>query len=109
MGELLQLAYQYKMNRLTTLCELYISKTIEKETTEGIERAKIDVIGILNLANRCNARQLAAFCLHFISSNYGPMSQRPEFAELSRKDRSHVEENRWPPQSYLDALAEYEQ
>ena len=106
--ELLQLAYQYKMNRLTTLCELYISKTIEKETTEGIERAKIDIIGILNIANQCEAKQLAKFCLHFISTNFGPMKKRPEWSNLSKSDKKYVEKNMWPPQDYLDALAEYE-
>jgi len=107
--DLMKMAFSLNLPRLVSLCELYISKTIEKETIEGIERANIDVIGILNLANTCRARQLAAFCLHFISTNYGPMSQRPEFRTLSHADRAHAEANRWPPQSYLDALVEYEQ
>ena len=105
---LLQLAFKYGLTRLVTLCELYISKTIEKETTVGIARAKIDIIGILNIANDCDAKQLAAFCLHFISTNFGPMKKRPEWSNLRKNDKKYVEQNMWPPQHYLDALAEYE-
>ena len=44
----------------------------------------------------------------YISSNYVPMSQRADFADLSGPDRAHVKANRWPPKAYLDAVAEYE-
>ena len=66
------------MRRLVTFCELYLSKIVEKENLEGIEKADIDVIGLLALAQQCQANQLAAFLLHFVSTNYGPMSKRAE-------------------------------
>jgi len=106
--ELMAIAHQFGMSRLVSLCELYTSKTIEKETFVGIEKADIDIIGILQIANQCNAKQLKAFCLQFISTNYGPMKKRAEWKNLSKEDRKYVEENKWPPQSYLDAVAEYE-
>uniref|UniRef100_A0A7S4IGK0 RING-type domain-containing protein n=1 Tax=Vannella robusta TaxID=1487602 RepID=A0A7S4IGK0_9EUKA len=106
--ELMSLAHEMGMTRLVSLCELYTSKTIEKETFVGIEKAEIDVIGILNVANQSNASQLKEFCLHFISTNYGPMKKRAEWKNMSKSDRKYVEQNKWPPQSYLDAVAEYE-
>ena len=106
--QLMQIAYEMKITRLISLCELYISKTIEKETAEKVEEAKINIIEILNIANLCNAKQLQQFCLHFISTNYEPMKQRKEWKQLNSNDRKYIEENKWPPQHYLDELAEFE-
>jgi hypothetical protein len=91
-----------------TLCELYISKMVEKATTDNIERAEIDVIGLLLESQTQNAGQLAAFCLHFISSNYQPFKKREEFAMLKDENLKHVEEHQWPPISYLKDLETYE-
>ena len=106
--KLIQNASKYGLTRLISLCELYLSKTIELETFKGIEKANIDIISILQVAAACKASQLENFCLHFISSNYGPMKKRPEWSTLSATHRRHIEENKWPPQSYLDAVDEYE-
>ena len=43
---ILELANQYVMPRLTTLCELYISKHVERATSESIAQANVDIIGI---------------------------------------------------------------
>jgi len=102
------LAHEYGLNRLISLCELYVSKEVEVATTDGIENAQIDIIGLLELAQAHNANQLAGFCLHFISNNYEPMKKRKEWDSLSRKNRQYVEEHRWPPVSYLKELEEYE-
>ncbi len=104
----LQAANQYALPRLVSLCELYASKIVEVATQDGIEKAEFDIIGLLHLAQSNNANQLAAFCLHFISNNYQPMSKRPEFASLTGKNLEYVEEHQWPPKSYLKALEEYE-
>ncbi len=106
--DLLALAHQYQLHRLITLCELYISKLIEKETTIGIARAQIDVIGILHFAQMYNAKQLEQFCLHFISTNYQPFSKRSEFSELKGSNKTYVEQHQWPPKSYFKALDEYQ-
>jgi Rho family protein len=107
--ELIEIAAKFGVPRLISLCELYISKTIETATFQGIENASIDVIGLLHVANAAGADQLRAFCLHFISTNYGPMKKRAEWKTLSKADLQHIEEHKWPPQSYLDAVADYEQ
>ena len=105
---LMILANQYGMSRLVTLCELYITKLIEKATVDGIAKADVDIIGLLLCAQTHNAAQLAQFCLHFISTNYQPMKQRKEFELLEGENLKYVEENQWPPLSYYQAMIEYE-
>jgi GTPase SAR1 family protein len=102
------IANQYGMSRLVTLCELYISKSIEKATTDAIEKADTDIINLLLCAQTHNAIQLSQFCLHFICTNYQPMKKRPEFSLLQGENLEHVEKNQWPPLSYWKELAEYE-
>ena len=42
---ILELSNQYVMPRLTALCELYISKHVERATSDSIARADVDIIG----------------------------------------------------------------
>ena len=105
---ILVLSNRFGCPRLMTLCELYISKMVEKATKDNIEKAEIDVIGLLLESQRQNALQLAAFCLHFISSNYQPFKKREEFKLLQEENLKHVEEHQWPPVSYLKELEVYE-
>ena len=42
---ILELANQYVMPRLTALCELYISKHVERATSNSIAQADVDIIG----------------------------------------------------------------
>lgn len=37
----------YRQKRLLNLCELYISKEVDRSVTKNIEKADIDVIGLL--------------------------------------------------------------
>lgn len=105
---ILALANEYCVERLITLCELYVSKMVDKAIAEGIEKAEINVVGLLLDSQQHNANQLAQFCLHFISSNFQPMKKRKEFSELTGDNLKHVEEHQWPPISYLKELEEYE-
>jgi len=105
---ILALANGYCMERLVTLCELYISKMVDKAIAEGIEKAEINVVGLLLDSQQHNANQLAQFCLHFIASNFQPMKKRKEFSQLSGDNLNYVEEHQWPPISYLKDLEEYE-
>jgi len=106
--QLLTLAHRFGITRLITLCELFLTKVVERATAADITRAEIDVIGLMTLAQRHNAKQLAAFCLHFISANYVPMSKRAEFATLEGENKRYVEEHKWPPDAYFVKLTEYE-
>lgn len=105
---ILILANRFGLPRLVTLCELYITKEVETATSDGIEKADIDVVGLLHLAEQHNADQLVGFCRHFIASNYQPMSKRPEFSTLEGENLEYIEANQWPPKSYLAELAVYE-
>jgi len=105
---ILALANEYVLPRLTTLCELYITKQVEIATTNDITNADIDVIGLLLGSQLYSAPQLEKFCFHFISSNYQPMKKREEFSKLIGDNLKYVEENQWPPKSYLEELDAYE-
>ena len=56
-----------------------------------------------------NEEQLSNWCLHFISSNYIAFEKRREFPLLTGSNKTHVEEHRWPPLSYLKEVEVYEQ
>ena len=58
----------------------------------------------LDIVQTHNARQLEAWCLHFIATNYAAFQRRREWAQLTGEHRAHMEEHRWPPQAYLEAL-----
>jgi len=105
---ILMLAHRYDDSRLITLCELYISKQIEKAVEKGFKKAEIDIISILLFSQKYNAKQLEAFLLHFISNNYEVMNNRPEWAYIEGENLEYIEEHRWPPLSYLLELETYQ-
>ena len=43
---ILELSNKYVSARLTALCELYISKHVERETAESISNSSVYIIGI---------------------------------------------------------------
>ncbi|XP_077869062.1 rho-related protein racA-like [Saccoglossus kowalevskii] len=101
------LANQFSQLRLINLCELYITKEIERSTAANIAEADIDVIGLLHSAQIHNADQLSDWCCHFISTNYMAFTQRTEFAELDGDNLDFITKNRWPPIDYLNEVEEY--
>ncbi|KAL8568759.1 hypothetical protein ACOMHN_054546 [Nucella lapillus] len=105
---ILILADEYCVPRLCNLCELYITKEVDRHCSERIERSELDVIGLLNTAEMYNAKQLVNWCLHFISSNFLSFENRKEFPNLTKEHRKHVTENRWPPLKYIQEVEEYE-
>jgi len=104
---ILELAARWQMNHLVTLCELFASKLIERRTRDDIIKADMDIIGMLHTAQQCGATQLTNFCLHFLSTNYQVIKQRPDFVNLTGANLRHVEEHQWPPVSYLKELEAY--
>jgi len=99
---------KFRVPRLMSFCEYFFTKVVEKAVEESLQKADFDVIGLLETADRCKAEQLSKWCLHFISSNYGPMSKRPEFERLTGKNLEYVENNQWPPKSYHEKVKKYE-
>ncbi|CAH1773133.1 unnamed protein product [Owenia fusiformis] len=105
--EILVLANQYCQTRLINLCELYITKEIDRSVTKSIEKSDIDVIGLLLSCQFHNADQLAKWCLHFISTNYSAFVNRSEFPQLADSNLEYIEEHRWPPVSYLNEMHQF--
>lgn len=105
---ILILAHGFRLPRLLQFAELYGSKKIERATTVGIQRADIDVIGLLHMAQAHGASQLASFCRFFCASNVTAMEKRPEFASLDGENLHWIREHQWPPASYLASLEQYE-
>jgi Rho family protein len=104
----LELADRYQNQPLLTLCELYASKMVERRTSKDIVKSDVDVIGLLLTAQAHHAKQLEAFCLHFISTNFRLMQKREEWNLLEGENLKYVTEHQWPPASYWKELEEYE-
>lgn len=107
-SKLLVLGNRYEIPRLVSYCELYASKEVEKATAQKVAKADFDVIGLLAIAKANNATQLEKFCLHFICTNYQAIKNRKEFSSLDSTSKNYVEENQWPPKSYIAQVQEYE-
>ncbi|XP_060078505.1 rho-related protein racA-like [Ylistrum balloti] len=105
---LIVLADKYGLKRLTNLCELHITKEVNKSVIKTIEKADIDVIGLLQSSQDYNAEQLSRWCLHFISTNYTAFKNRVELSSLNEENRTFIEANQWPPLSYIRDVEEYE-
>ncbi|ESO93584.1 hypothetical protein LOTGIDRAFT_119223 [Lottia gigantea] len=105
---LLILANEYNVMRLVNLCELYITKEVDKSCVKSIEKMDIDVIGLLMTAQIHNADQLSQWCLHFIASNHIAFNERDEYRLLDGENKEYIETNQWPPLSYLAEVEEYE-
>ena len=57
---LLQLADVYNTPRLVNLCELYITKEVDRSVSKNIEKSEIDVIGLLLIS-----QVVATLCLFY--------------------------------------------
>ena len=63
--------------------------------------------GLLLTSQLHNASQLSAWCLHFISSNYVVFKEKEEFSQLVGDNMDYINQHRWPPLSYEQAMEEY--
>ena len=106
---LLTASGSFALYRLVNLCELYLSKTIERATADSIQHCKLDLPAILNHATAARANQLVDFILHWLSTNYEAVSKRADImATLSPAHLEHLEANRWPPLTYIQQVEQYE-
>jgi hypothetical protein len=106
--EILQCASYFGVNRLVALCELYISKDIERLTATEIVSAKVSVVEILHLAKSSSANQLIEFCLHFLCVNNQGYRLRKDWGLMSEEEAEYIDVHQWPPKQYLDELELYE-
>ena len=54
-----------------------------------------------------SASQLSAWCRHFIASNYVIFKDKEGFSKLTGENLEYINEHRWPPLSYEQAMEEY--
>jgi small GTP-binding protein len=108
--DLMRVANLYNCACLRSRCELAISKGVDSSTAGRIQRADVDLIGVLLYSEQHRGTLISAFLRHFIATNYGPMKNRAEWEDLesSPDTLQYIEQHKWPPQSYLDELAAYE-
>ncbi|XP_033732154.1 rho-related protein racA-like [Pecten maximus] len=106
--ELLVVADKYGLKRLLSLCEVFVTNEMNKRVKNSQEKADMDVLGLLHTSQNYNAEQLSSWCLHFISANYTSFKNRKELSSLKEENKTYIEENQWPPLSYLREVEEYE-
>ncbi|XP_067389639.1 rho-related BTB domain-containing protein 2-like [Emydura macquarii macquarii] len=100
--ELLILTNRLCLPRLQALTEQY---AVDELLHAHVQQVEIDeqVIIYLEMTQFHNARQLAAWCLHFICTNYNRVCRRfpREMKYMSPENKAHCERQRWPPVWYL--------
>ncbi|XP_030348769.1 rho-related BTB domain-containing protein 2-like [Strigops habroptila] len=100
--ELLILTDRLCLPRLQALTEQY---AVDELLRAFMQRVEIDeqVLLYLELTQFHNARQLAAWCRHYICTNYNSVCRRfPRHMKfMSPENRAHFERHRWPPVWYL--------
>lgn len=107
---LMEAASSYGLTRLTNLCELYLSKCVERDTAASIAHCTIDLPSILERAYAARANQLVDFILHWLCTNYEAVSKRQDILDrLAPRHRLHLEANQWPPRSYIEQVERYEE
>eukprot|EP01084_Bolivina_argentea_P285492 489596_1 len=106
--DLLQFSNLMRESRLISWCEYLMSKVIERAVEQSIQKADLDIIGLLLIAQKHNAKQLEKFLLHFICTNYVPMRKKEEFKLLKGNNLKYIEKNRWPPKWYEEECVKYE-
>ncbi|KAI6069788.1 Rho-related BTB domain-containing protein 2-like protein [Aix galericulata] len=100
--ELLILTNRLCLPRLQALTEQY---AVDELLRAFMQQVEIDeqVIIYLEMTQFHNARQLAAWCLHYICTNYNSVCRRfpREMKFMSPENQAHFERHRWPPVWYL--------
>ncbi|XP_015275262.1 PREDICTED: rho-related BTB domain-containing protein 2-like [Gekko japonicus] len=100
--ELLVLTDRLCLSRLQALTEQY---AVDELVQASLQQVEIDaqVILYLEMTQFHNARQLAAWCLHYICTNYNSVCRRfpREMKCMSPENQAHFERHRWPPIWYL--------
>ncbi|XP_044285504.1 rho-related BTB domain-containing protein 2-like [Varanus komodoensis] len=100
--ELLVLTNRLCLSRLQALTEQY---AVDELVHASLQQVEIDaqVILYLEMTQFHNARQLAAWCLHHICTNYNSVCRRfpREMKSMSAENQAHFERHRWPPVWYL--------
>ncbi|KAH1168249.1 rho-related BTB domain-containing protein 1 isoform X1 [Mauremys mutica] len=109
MLELIALANRFCLPHLVALAEQHAVQELTKASGNGIG-IDGEVLSYLELAQFHNANQLAAWCLHYICTNYNSVCSkfRKEIKAKSPDNQEYFERLRWPPVWYLKEEDHYQ-
>ncbi|MBN3308536.1 RHBT2 protein, partial [Amia calva] len=100
--DLIVLANRLCLPRLVALTEQHAVDALLQAAVRGTD---IDgqVLMYLEMAQFHNAKQLAAWCLHHICTNYNSVCRKfpKEMKAMSPENQRHFEKQRWPPVWFL--------
>ncbi|XP_047925382.1 rho-related BTB domain-containing protein 1 isoform X2 [Anser cygnoides] len=107
--ELIALANRFCLPHLVALAEQHAVQELTKASVSGIA-IDGEVLSYLELAQFHNANQLAAWCLHYICTNYNSVCSkfRKEIKAKSSDNQEYFERHRWPPVWYLKEEDHYQ-
>ncbi|XP_067321756.1 rho-related BTB domain-containing protein 1 isoform X1 [Anolis sagrei] len=100
--ELIALANRFCLPHLVALAEQHAVQELTKTAMSGVS-IDGEVLCYLEIAQFHNANQLAAWCLHYICTNYNSVCSkfRKEIKTKSPDNQEYFERHRWPPVWYL--------
>uniref|UniRef100_A0AAR2L4G5 Rho-related BTB domain-containing protein 1 n=1 Tax=Pygocentrus nattereri TaxID=42514 RepID=A0AAR2L4G5_PYGNA len=100
--DLIILANRLCLPRLVALTEQH---AVEELLQWAVKGADIDgqVLAYLEMAQFHNAKQLSAWCLHHICTNYNSICRKfpKDMKAMSPENQKHFEKQRWPPVWFL--------
>uniref|UniRef100_A0A803W0S6 Rho-related BTB domain-containing protein 1 n=1 Tax=Ficedula albicollis TaxID=59894 RepID=A0A803W0S6_FICAL len=107
--ELIALANRFCLPHLIALAEQHAVQELTKASMSGVA-IDGEVLSYLELAQFHNANQLAAWCLHYICTNYNSVCSkfRKEIKAKSSDNQEYFERHRWPPVWYLKEEDHYQ-
>ncbi|XP_048361757.1 rho-related BTB domain-containing protein 1 [Sphaerodactylus townsendi] len=107
--ELIALANRLCLPHLVALAEQHAVQELTKTAVSGVS-IDGDVLYYLEIAQFHNANQLAAWCLHYICTNYNSVCSkfRKEIKTKSPDNQEYFERHRWPPVWYLKEEDHYQ-
>uniref|UniRef100_A0A672RMY6 Rho-related BTB domain-containing protein 2-like n=1 Tax=Sinocyclocheilus grahami TaxID=75366 RepID=A0A672RMY6_SINGR len=100
--DLIILANRLCLPRLVALTEQHAVEELLQLSVKGVD---IDghVLAYLEMAQFHNAKQLSAWCLHHICTNYNRVCRKfpKDMKTMSPENQKHFEKHRWPPVWFL--------
>uniref|UniRef100_A0A673KZS4 Rho-related BTB domain-containing protein 1 n=1 Tax=Sinocyclocheilus rhinocerous TaxID=307959 RepID=A0A673KZS4_9TELE len=100
--DLIILANRLCLPRLVALTEQHAVEELLQLSVKGVD---VDghVLAYLEMAQFHNAKQLSAWCLHHICTNYNSVCRKfpKDMKTMSPENQKHFEKHRWPPVWFL--------
>uniref|UniRef100_A0A8C2B415 Rho related BTB domain containing 4 n=1 Tax=Cyprinus carpio TaxID=7962 RepID=A0A8C2B415_CYPCA len=103
--DLIILANRLCLPHLVALTEQHAVEELLQLSVKGVD---IDghVLAYLEMAQFHNAKQLSAWCLHHICTNYNSVCRKfpKDMKTMSPENQTHFEKHRWPPVWFLKEI-----